>query len=205
VLRRLWEPSWLESIMDSLSCRKQVHSRAAMRDVPGLPSASVVSAPGAWFWPPARTLIAERGQPSGGSRARSRLIETSGRRCGPGRADPGVLVARSGLLARAFAVMAPTPLAEISAVPRDLVGRGAGRPGPRAVTKAGWPAGMRLVVAGAATSVRAGFSSSGPDALVRAALCAQAPLAVLSWPAWRPESGRAGRRGSSARSRRAER
>jgi hypothetical protein len=46
---------------------------AAMRDVRNT-SASVASAPRAWFLPTARTLIAERGQPSGGSRARSRLI-----------------------------------------------------------------------------------------------------------------------------------
>jgi hypothetical protein len=43
-----------------------------MRGTSRLPSASIVSAPRAWFWPPARTLTAERGRLSGGSRARSR-------------------------------------------------------------------------------------------------------------------------------------
>ncbi len=48
-----------------------------LRDVPGLPSVCVVSALGAWFWPAARTLIAERGQPSGAAAARVAAVISS--------------------------------------------------------------------------------------------------------------------------------
>ena len=77
----------------------QMHAHAVMGGRHRTTKRFVVSAPGAWFWPRARTLIAERGQPSGGNRARSRLIETSGRRCGPGRdgSEPGRSVERSRL------------------------------------------------------------------------------------------------------------
>src|SRR5215472_14699497 len=50
----------------------QMHAYAVMGGRHRTTKRFVVSAPGAWFWPRARTLIAERGQPSGGNRARSR-------------------------------------------------------------------------------------------------------------------------------------
>ena len=50
----------------------QMHAHAVMGGRHRTTKRFVVSAPGAWFWPRARTLITERGQPSGGNRARSR-------------------------------------------------------------------------------------------------------------------------------------
>ena len=50
----------------------QMHAHAVMGGRHRTAKRFVVSAPGAWLWPRARTLIAERGQPSGGNRARSR-------------------------------------------------------------------------------------------------------------------------------------
>src|SRR5262252_8512261 len=52
----------------------QMHAHAVMGGRHRTTKRFVVPAPGAWFWPRARTLIAERAQPSGGNRARNRPI-----------------------------------------------------------------------------------------------------------------------------------
>jgi hypothetical protein len=89
-LSPVWPLGWSSILyIHASALLSRMYSFAALRNVPGLPSASVLSALGAWFpTPPTRTLIAERGRPSGGSRARSRLIERTPGRVGSGRGWP---------------------------------------------------------------------------------------------------------------------
>ena len=69
----IWPPITSSANLASVTERHpQMHAHAVMGGRHRTTKRFVVSAPGAWFWPRARTLIAERGQPPGGNRARSR-------------------------------------------------------------------------------------------------------------------------------------